>query len=195
MLEEENTFEAETLDEAVEVTEDIEAVDTTTYPEEEVINGDFGWETNDISDSWNLDSESLDIDSFDFWWVSDSINWDFMSAMQMSTSDIVTSCIIFVWTIICRWRMFEKAGLPGWGAIIPFYDIYLRFKMAWRSWRWVLSLLFPPLFLIMTIVSYFDISKRFGHSGWFGLGLLFLNPIFIGILAFDKSVYAPKHSA
>jgi hypothetical protein len=42
MLEEENTFEAETLDEAVEVTEDIEAVDTTTYPEEEVINGDFG---------------------------------------------------------------------------------------------------------------------------------------------------------
>lgn len=109
---------------------------------------------------------------------------------SMSTSSQVTSCLIAVWTIICRRKMFKKAGLPGWGAIIPFYNIYLRFKMAGMSGWWVLSLLIPPVFLIAFIVSFFKVAKRFGRHWTFGLGLWFLNPIFIWILAFGKS----KHS-
>ena len=55
---------------------------------------------------------------------------DLASFSSMSTSAQIGTAVIAVWTIICRWRMFQKAGLPGWGAIIPFYNIYLRFKMA-----------------------------------------------------------------
>lgn len=85
--------------------------------------------------------------------------------------------------------MFQKAGLPGWGAIIPFYNVYLRFKMAGMSGWWVLGFLFPPVVAIALIVSYFKIPEKFGkHRAW-GFGLRFLNPIFIGILAFDKSTY------
>ena len=108
---------------------------------------------------------------------------------SMSTSSQVTSCLIAVRTIICRRKMFKKAGLPGWGAIIPFYNIYLRLKMAGRSGRWLLSLLFPPLFAIIIIITYFDIAKRFGRHWTFGLWLWFLYPIFVGILAFGKSSY------
>ena len=105
------------------------------------------------------------------------------------TSAIVTSVIYCVWTIICRWKMFQKAGLPGWGAIIPFYNIYLRFKMAWMSWWWVLWCLFPPVVAIALIVSFFKLPGKFGkHRAW-GFGLWILNPIFIGIFAFDNSTY------
>ena len=86
---------------------------------------------------------------------------------------------IAVFSIVCMWKVFEKAGLPGWGAIVPFYNIWLRFKLAGRSPRWILSLLFIPLFAIIMIITYFDVAKRFGKSAWFGLGLWFLNPIFM----------------
>ncbi len=136
--------------------------------------------TYDLEESVNdvIDSSSL--------WVYDQM----ADASSMSTSEIATSLILAVWSIICRWKMFEKAGLPGWGAIIPFYNIYLRFKMSGMSGWWVLSLLLPPVFLIAIIVSYFKLPGKFGkHRAW-GFGLLFLNPIFIGIFAFDKSTYS-----
>jgi hypothetical protein len=31
--------------------------------------------------------------------------------------------------IISQWKLFEKAGLPGWGILIPIYNIYLMFKL------------------------------------------------------------------
>ena len=99
---------------------------------------------------------------------------------------------ILVRTIICLWKMFKKAGLPGWGAIVPFYNIYLRFKMSGMWGWWVLSLLFPPLFLIALIISFFKLPKKFGRHWVWGFGLWLLNPIFIGILAFDKSTYTAK---
>ena len=100
--------------------------------------------------------------------------------------------VLMVWGIICLWRMFKKAWLPGWGSIIPIYNIVLWFKMAWRSWRRTLSLLCPPLFAIMIIVTYFDIAKRFGKGAWFVFGLWFLWPIFTWILAFGKAQYQHK---
>ena len=130
--------------------------------------------------------ETLDMDYDSLWaWAYNQM----LNTSSMSTSTIVTSCILTVWTIICRWRMFQKAGLPGWGSIIPFYNIYLRFRMAGMSGWWVLSLLLPPVFAIALIVSFFKLPEKFGkHRAW-GFGLWFLNPIFIGIFAFDKSSY------
>ncbi len=147
------------------------------------------YELEETVDALTPDSlEGLTPDANSLWmWYEEMLN-----ASEMSTSTIVTSCILLVWTIICRWKMFQKAGLPGWGAIIPFYNIYLRFKMAGMWGWWVLSLLFPPLFLIVLIVSYFKVPVRFGKHWAWGFGLWFLNPIFIGILAFDKSTYTAK---
>ena len=134
------------------------------------------------------DLDSLYQPSYDTMWYGDFSSM----AGTYSTSQLVFSCAIAVWCIICRWKMFQKAGLPGWGSLIPFYNIYLRLKMAGRSGRWLLSLLFPPLFLVIMIITYFDVAKRFGKHRSFGLGLWLLNPIFIGILAFDKSTYTAK---
>ena len=142
--------------------------------------------TLDLDSALDLANPTYSYESMlDYAWISTGG----LDYAWMSTGGYVGSCVLLLWTIICRWKMFQKAGLPGWGAIIPFYNIYLRFKMAGMSWWWVLSLVFPPLFLIVFIVSFFKIPQKFGKHWAWGLGLWLLNPIFIGLLAFGKSNY------
>ena len=151
------------------------------------------WSNRENLSFWEakgIEGVNVDFDSTQaVYWVWSA---DFSDLMAASTSEIVFSSVLAIWSIICMWRMFNKAWLPGWGAIIPFYNLYLWFKLAWRSGWWLLSILFPPLLLIIVIITYFDVAKRFGKSAWFWVWLLFFNPIFEWILAFDKSEYHKK---
>ena len=63
--------------------------------------------------------------------------------------------------IISRWRVFKKAGLPGWGIFVPFYNRYLMFKLGGRSGRNFLWILIPPVFVVLMIINYFKIAKQF----------------------------------
>lgn len=93
---------------------------------------------------------------------------------------------IWVFMIISQWKLFEKAGLPGWGILIPIYNIYLMFKLWGKSGKQTRWLLFFPVLAILMIILNFDIAKRFNKHRAFGLWLLFLPIVFIPILAFDK---------
>ncbi|MFA7298190.1 MAG: DUF5684 domain-containing protein [Candidatus Absconditabacterales bacterium] len=105
---------------------------------------------------------------------------------------MVICLAIVVLMIISRWRIFSKAGLPGWGIFIPFYNRYLMFKLGGRSGRNFLWIIIPPVFLILMIINIFKIAKRFGKHWTYGLGMLFIKIIFIPILAFDNSKYLGK---
>lgn len=91
--------------------------------------------------------------------------------------------------LISRRRLFEKAWLPGRGAIIPGYNRYLAFELGGRSGWNVLWIFFPPVFGILMIINYFRIANKFNKHRSFGLGIVLLKCIFIPILAFDKSTY------
>ena len=99
------------------------------------------------------------------------------------------SLVLAVLGIVAMWKIFEKAGEPGWAAIIPFYNLYVLFKITWGN-GWKFLLLFIPsanfVFLIITMVK---LAKAFGKSGGFAVGLIFLSIIFYCILAFDQSQY------
>ena len=126
---------------------------------------------------------------FSFWFEK------FPSLSELFSWEIgIFSWIAIVWTIICMRNIFEKAGRPWWGSLIPFYNIYLRFKASWMSGWWLLSFILPPVWIIVLFISFFKIPRRFGRHWTFGLWLLitFLNPIFMWILAFDKSKYSTK---
>lgn len=94
---------------------------------------------------------------------------------------------ITIVSLIGLWKMFSKAGKPGWGAIIPFYNMYCMFEMAFgNGWMFLLTLI-PCVGFIFQIILCFKLSKAFGHGAGFGFGLLFLSPIFYMILGFGNS--------
>ena len=94
-----------------------------------------------------------------------------------------------VLAIVAMCKIFEKAGKPGWAAIIPFYNIYVLFEITWgNGWKF-LFLLIPIANIVFAIITMVKLAKAFGKSGGFAVGLIFLSIIFYCILAFDNSQY------
>jgi Family of unknown function (DUF5684) len=91
--------------------------------------------------------------------------------------------------IVATWMIFSKAGRPGWASIIPIYNTLTLLWIVGRPWWWILLLLVPILNVIIWIVVANDLSNAFGHGLGFTLGLIFLSPIFVLILAFGSSEY------
>lgn len=96
---------------------------------------------------------------------------------------------ILVLTLVAEWRIFEKAGKPGWAILIPFYNLYTMFEIAGMNGWMFLLLLIPLVNIIVTIKLFINFAHAFGKSTLFGIGLLFFNTIFTLILAFDGSEY------
>jgi hypothetical protein len=81
---------------------------------------------------------------------------------------------VAVVVIIGGWKMFEKAGQPGWAILIPFYNTYILLKIAGRPGWWLLLYLIPLVNFVIAIIVAIDIAKSFGQSAVFGFFLLFL---------------------
>lgn len=96
---------------------------------------------------------------------------------------------VAVLAIIGMWKIFEKAGEPGWAAIIPFYNTYVLFKITWGNGWMFLLLLVPIANVVIYIITMVKLARAFNRSGGFAVGLIFLGVIFYCILGFDSSSY------
>lgn len=122
-------------------------------------------------------------------------NYDSYDAMDtlvgtgVLTVYFVIIIAITVLTIIAMWKIFTKAGKPGWGSLIPFYSTYCLFDITWgNGWLFLLGFV-PCVNFVVMIMLYFKLAKAFGKGTGFGFGLVFLNTIFVLILGFDNSQY------
>ncbi len=93
------------------------------------------------------------------------------------------------------WRVFSKAGQPGWGVLIPIYNAYLACKVAGRPGWWVILLLIPVVNIIVGVILHVDIARNFGKGIGFALGLIFLGCIFYPILGFGSAQYQGRARA
>ena len=97
--------------------------------------------------------------------------------------------VIAVLTLVAMWKIFVKAGKPGWACLIPFYNMYCMYDIAWgNGWLFLLGFV-PCVNFVVMIMLYFKLAKAFGKGTGFGFGLVFLNTIFVLILGFDNSQY------
>lgn len=98
--------------------------------------------------------------------------------------------LAFVVVVVASWwRLFTKAGEPGWAAIIPIYNTYIMIKIGGNPW-WYLLLLFVPLVNFVIVIKIMvDVASAFGKGLGFGLGLAILSFIFAPILAFGDATY------
>jgi len=102
---------------------------------------------------------------------------------------LIVWLVLLVLYIVANFRIYSKAGEAGWKCIIPIYSTYILFKIIYgNGWKF-LFLLIPIFGEIVAIVSLFRLAKVFGKGVGFGLGLWFLSPIFILILAFGSAQY------
>lgn len=113
--------------------------------------------------------------------------------MEMLPLIIITSISAFVLFIgiYSWWKIFRKAGRPGWYAIIPFFNIYIYLKIAGMSGWTMFLLIIPIISLLPMIYLQHRIAKNFGKGVGFSLGLILIPIIFVPVLAFDDSVYRP----
>jgi len=132
---------------------------------------------------------------------------DFLTVIAVLLATIVIA--ISIYQIVGTWKIFSKAGKPGWASIIPIYNIYVKSNIVFGNLSyfiaimvlWVvtlvgrfsdigsLSYLVSLASLVLHIVYSIKLAKAFEKSGSFAVGLVLLPPIFISILGFDSSKY------
>ena len=127
--------------------------------------------------------------------------------------------IFFIWyvlLVIGYWKLFEKAGKPGWHSIIPILNTYDQYDMCWSGIFGIIyaigmgvtsyisanaaedqtmamiSGVVGLVCLVISVVGDYKLAKCFGKGIGTFIGLLFLQPIFMMILGFGDSEYVGK---
>ena len=83
--------------------------------------------------------------------------------------------------LIGMWKVFAKAGQPGWACMVPVYNGIVLLEIAKRPLWWLILFIIPFVNFVAALVVSLDVARNFGKSAAFGLGLAFLP--FIGVRA------------
>ncbi len=98
---------------------------------------------------------------------------------------------VIVLCVAGGWKMFEKANQPGWGILIPIYNIILMLNVAGKPVWWIILMFIPVANVIVGILVSVAIARNFRKGAGFAIGLIFLPVIFIPILGFGDAEYDP----
>ena len=101
---------------------------------------------------------------------------------------LIIFCVI-VLTVASMWRIFTKAGKPGWASIIPIYNSVVQLEIVRKPWWWLLLMLIPYVGVVWSVWTMNLLCKSFGKSSAFTIGVIFLPFIFLPILAYGDSTY------
>lgn len=117
-----------------------------------------------------------------------------MSGAAMAGVTIVWLALM-VLLIAAMWKVFEKAGEPGWAALIPIYNFVVLLKIAGKPAWWVVLMLIPFVNFIVGVIAIVAFARNFGKGVGFALGLIFLAPVFYPMLAWGDARYQPQSPA
>lgn len=112
---------------------------------------------------------------------------------------LLIGIVVYVVMVISLWKIFEKAGVEGWKAIIPIYNNWVMAEIAGKPGWWALVSLggIIPLVgfiasiagLVLFILISIELVKKFGKDTGFALLLIFLPVIGYPILGFGDAKY------
>ena len=100
--------------------------------------------------------------------------------------------IVALLMVISTWKVFDKAGKPGWACLIPIYNAVVMMQIAGKPEWWVILMFVPFANIVVLIMMELGIAENFGKSTGFALGLIFLPLIFWPVLAFGDARYAAR---
>lgn len=88
---------------------------------------------------------------------------------------LILSLIFLIASIIGLYKIFEKAGFPGWTVLIPFYNFYIWLKIIKKPMWWYIFLLIPFINVFTVLLMIVELLKCFNK---FGLGAQALGVLF-----------------
>lgn len=91
--------------------------------------------------------------------------------------------------LIAVWKVFTKAGKPGWTCLIPIYNLVVLLEITGKPIWWIILFIIPVANFIVAILVSIELARRFGKGPGFGLGLVFLPFIFYLILGYGSASY------
>ncbi len=98
---------------------------------------------------------------------------------------------IAVVVIAAAWKIFTKAGKPGWAALIPIYNMVVMLEIVGKPIWWLLLFFIPCVNVIVAILVAVELANRFGQGAGFAVGLILLPFIFYPILGIGNAQYRP----
>ena len=112
----------------------------------------------------------------------------------------ISLVFLFIWLalivliIASMWKIFAKAGKPGWACLIPFYNLYVLIEIGGKPGWWLLLYFIPIVNIVISILVLVGVAENFGKGAGFAIGLIFLPMIFYPILAFSDAQYVGSTS-
>ena len=96
---------------------------------------------------------------------------------------------IFMLVVAGMWRVFSKAGRPGWYALVPIYNSIVLAEIVGRpGWVGLLNLV-PFLNIYINVIIALDVAKSFGKDTTFGVLTIFFPFVTYPILGFGSAKY------
>ena len=92
---------------------------------------------------------------------------------------IIIQLAIIAFLIVSFWKVFTKAGQPGWACLIPIYNLYVLLVIAKKPVWWIIMFFIPLVNIIFLILASIAVAENFGKGAGFGIGLAFLGIIYI----------------
>lgn len=108
---------------------------------------------------------------------------------------IIMYVAIIVLMIASMWKIYAKAGQPGWASIVPIYNIIVLLKIVNKPVWWIVLMLLPIVNLVVLIIVINALAKAFGKGTGYTVGLIFLGIIFYPMLAFGDATYTAPATA
>ncbi len=110
---------------------------------------------------------------------------------------IIGVLVLVLVFLAAAWKVLVKAGKPGWGVLVPFYNMYLFAQVSGKPGWWgiVASLIavIPVLgwiaSTVMSVIMAIGLGRNFGKSDVWSVILLWLLPIGSLFLGFGKAQY------
>jgi len=117
------------------------------------------------------------------------MEYQYQSSGSMGIVPLLFMLLITIAIIAGVWKVFVKAGKPGWASLIPIYNVVVILQIVGRPIWWLVLLFIPFVNFVVAIIISIDMAKSFGKGTGFGIGLALLGVIFYPMLGFGDARY------
>jgi Family of unknown function (DUF5684) len=91
---------------------------------------------------------------------------------------LVVVLAIAILMIASMWKLFSKAGKPGWACLVPIYNYVVMLEIIKKPIWWIILLLIPIVNFIIIIIIFIELAKAYGKTAGYGIGMLILPYVF-----------------